>query len=234
VNYQERWNDEQRALKIALDARLARVWTALPGIVQAVSADGTTVSVQPAVNGTMTVNPPGTATITVTHPKLPLLTEVPLHHPAGGGVLLTFPVKTGDECLLVFSSRSIDAWWANGGVQDPLDARSHDLSDAFAFVGFNSQATVPTAISSTATQLRSTDGTVNLTLDPTVPLISLNAGANAIVVNKATNVVTVSAEQTVNVLGSSQVTVNAPTIALQGSVEVTGVLSVNGVVVAVP
>ena len=44
---------------------------------------------------------------------------------------MTFPIKTGDECLVVFACRAIDVWWQSGGVQPPAETRMHDLSDGF-------------------------------------------------------------------------------------------------------
>ncbi|MFW8450019.1 Gp138 family membrane-puncturing spike protein, partial [Klebsiella pneumoniae] len=63
--------------------------------------------------------------------NLPLLVDVPVVFPRGGGCTLTFPVKPGDECLVIFADRCIDFWWQSGGIQEPVDERMHDLSDAF-------------------------------------------------------------------------------------------------------
>jgi hypothetical protein len=41
---------------------------------------------------------------------------------------------------VIFADRCIDFWWQNGGVQEPVDDRVHDLSDAFCIVGPQSQA----------------------------------------------------------------------------------------------
>jgi hypothetical protein len=65
---------------------------------------------------------------------------VPVHFPSGGGYGLTFPIKSGDHCLLMFSERCIDNWFVNGGTAPPDDFRQHDLSDAFALVGFSPQS----------------------------------------------------------------------------------------------
>ena len=51
---------------------------------------------------------------------------------------LTFPVSEGDQCLLIFSQRSIDNWHKLGGIQDPVEdkyPRAHSLSDAIAILG---------------------------------------------------------------------------------------------------
>ena len=70
----------------------------------------------------------------------------------------TYKVKPGDECLVVFASRCIDAWWQSGGIQSPAEARMHDLSDGFAIPGPWSQAAKIEGVSASAVQLRSDDG----------------------------------------------------------------------------
>jgi phage baseplate assembly protein gpV len=74
---------------------------------------------------------------------------------------MTFPVVAGDECLVVFSSRCIDAWWQNGGyANNQAMFRMHDLSDGFAFVGISSVPQVQPAISTNSVQLRNNAGTI--------------------------------------------------------------------------
>lgn len=111
---------------------------------------------------------------------LPLLTDVPVIFPRGGGCTITFPVKAGDECLVVFSDRFIDFWWQNGGIQEPVDPRQHDLSDAFAFVGPQSQAQKISGIITTSVQVRTDDGSSFIELmqggnvNITTPLLTVN------------------------------------------------------------
>ncbi|SUC31937.1 Uncharacterised protein [Providencia rettgeri] len=49
----------------------------------------------------------------------------------GGGFCVTVPIQAGDEGLAIFAERCIDGWYASGKQSLPLDARFHDLSDAF-------------------------------------------------------------------------------------------------------
>jgi hypothetical protein len=107
--------------------------------------------------------------------SLPVLTDVPVVFPRGGGCTLTFPVAAGDECLIVFASRSIDAWSQSGGVQKPVDARRHDLSDAFVILGPQSQAHKISGISTSKTQLRSNDGSTFVELDPAGQIVNVTA-----------------------------------------------------------
>ena len=88
-----------------------------------------TLTAQPTIKGILMTKDGAVAE------ALPVLQDVPIVWPSGGGVTLTLPVAAGDECLLVIADRCIDAWWQSGGVQLPMDSRAHDLSDAFAIVG---------------------------------------------------------------------------------------------------
>ncbi|AER32366.1 Gp138 family membrane-puncturing spike protein [Pantoea ananatis] len=147
----------------------------LPGIVQSFEPATCTCTIQPAIAG-QGVDEKGQ----IQSAPLPLLTDVPVIFPRGGGCTITFPVKAGDECLVVFSDRCIDFWWQNGGVQEPVDPRQHDLSDAFAIVGPQSQAQKISGISTTSVQVRTDDGSSFIELmqggnvNITTPLLTVN------------------------------------------------------------
>lgn len=64
----------------------------------------------------------------------PLITGVPVFMPRAGAAQITYPVKAGDSCLIVFCERSIDEWIGKGST-DNHDPRQFDLTDGFAFVG---------------------------------------------------------------------------------------------------
>ncbi|HHY1017925.1 Gp138 family membrane-puncturing spike protein [Raoultella planticola] len=96
----------------------------------------------------------------------PLILDAPVIFPRGGGCTLTFPVKEGDECLVVFADRCIDFWWQSGGVQNGSRGRMHDYSDAFVIPGPQSQAKKISGISTNSVELRSDDGSAKLSLNP--------------------------------------------------------------------
>lgn len=155
---------------MALDGLRSGLWTSMPGIIQSFNAGAVTATVQLAIKGIVHA-PDGTARFV----NMPLLVDVPVHFPRGGGCTLTFPVAKGDECLVVFAARCIDGWWQSGGVQAPMDPRIHDLSDGFAFVGFFSQATKIGGISTASTQLRSNDGATYIDLNPSTKKVKIVA-----------------------------------------------------------
>ena len=164
----ERYNDPQENARVAEDALQSRIWTMLPGIVQSVTVSGgvPVAAVMLAVKG-YDSNPDGTRTF---H-DLPVLPHCPIVFPRGGGYSMTFPIKKGDECMVQFSSRSLDEWWQTGKGQPPYDFRKHDLSDGVCFVGLTSRAKPLPGISTSTAQFRSDDGST---------MVELNASGHAV------------------------------------------------------
>lgn len=164
--------NSQLGSKEQADAQLAQaimsaMRVAMPGIIQSFDPDAVTAVVQPAIKGAE--QDESGAEVSV---NLPLLVDVPVIFPRGGGCTLTFPVKAGDECLVIFADRCIDFWWQSGGIQEPVDERMHDLSDAFCIVGPQSQAKKIGDISTSAVELRSDDGETKLSLNPASGVIN--------------------------------------------------------------
>ena len=214
MNRDERLDDPEESLRLALENAQSQIWTATPAIVQAVNLAAQTLSVQPAIQGTLS-NPDGT-TQTV---NLPLLVDVPIVWPRAGGFALTFPIAVGDEVLVVFGARCIDSWWQSGSVGAPAEARMHDLSDGFAILAPTSQPKKFANVSSTNVQLRDTAGTTYVEITP---------GGKARVVGASA--IDIEAP-TINLNGASAVNVTAPTIALNGQVtQASGSFSIGGIV----
>lgn len=198
--------NSQLGSKEQADAQLAQaivsaMRVSIPGIIQSFDPDAVTAVVQPAIKGAE--QDESGAEVSV---NLPLLVDVPVVFPRGGGCTLTFPVKEGDECLVIFADRCIDFWWQSGGIQEPVDGRMHDLSDAFCIVGPQSQAKKIGGISTTAAQLRTDDGSA---------FIEVSAGHDVTV--KTPGKLTASAD------GGTEIT--SPEIVLNGNVTINGNLS---------
>ena len=130
MNRLESLNDPEASLRAGMRGALAETWTAMPAVIVDFDPVAMTCSAQPAIRARVTAPSGGQQ-----HMPLPLLLDCPVYFPSGGNCTLTFPVKPGDECLVVFASRCIDAWWQSGGVQDQAEMRMHDPSDGFVFVG---------------------------------------------------------------------------------------------------
>lgn len=184
---------------------------AMPGIIQAFDPETVTAVVQPAIRAVERGND-GNASTT----DYPLLLDVPVVFPRGGGCTLTFPVKAGDECLVIFADRCIDFWWQNGGIQEPVDTRMHDLSDAFAIVGPQSQAQKISNISTDAAQLRTDDGEAYIELNPESHDMRIITTGN----------VTASVTGSLSATITGDTTITSPKITLTGEVFVNGNVTV--------
>lgn len=173
MDRRERADDPVEATRAALDGKQAEMWTALPGIVESFDPVPMTVSVQPSIKGRIQDENGKASSV-----DLPLLADVPVVFPCGGGFTLTYPIKAGDECLVVFASRCIDGWWQSGGVGGTPDERMHDLSDGIAIVGPRSQARkLDPAVDADNVQLRTDDGQAHITMMPDYTIRAQNPTA---------------------------------------------------------
>ena len=154
-------------IRSAIHGELSQVWTALPVIIPSAS-DGHTTAMQSAVNQ-MVYQQDGTLKST----PMTAFGDAPVHFIGGGGVTSTHPVASGDEGIAIFLSRSQDLWHQNGGVQDPIDSRSHSLSDCrFIPGGRSTPRKMNPAPSTTSAQNRSDDGNHVHDVHPTNGLTS--------------------------------------------------------------
>ena len=192
--------DEQDVAQLVQDNAKAAVTNALPGVIRSFDPETVTCDVDIAITARMTKAGTMVEDFQYESVRYPILEDLPVVFPRGGGVTLTFPIKEGDECLIVFSSRSIDFWWQNGGVQERADGRVLDLSDAFVIPGPQSQARKISGISTSAAQLRTDDGTV---------FVEVAAGG----------AITIT---------SPQITINGP-VQVNGSITSTGDQTANGI-----
>ena len=216
-DYYERDSSLDGTIQTAMLSSQAELWTALPGIVQSFDANAVTAVVQPAIMGVNARSDGSKAAA-----RLPLLLDCPVMFPRGGACTLTFPVKPGDECLVVFSARCIDAWWQSGGIQLPMELRMHDLSDGFVMVGPMSQAKKIGNISTTAVQLRSDDGVAFVEIDPDSK--NIRAKTSSLVCIEAPNI-----HLTGNVTITGTVTQSGGNTAMTGNVSVNGDVSADGI-----
>lgn len=197
----ERFGEYQNSLNAALSGWQADIWTAMPCVVDTVNFQAATLTAVPAIKAYI-ADKTGAQTLAT----MPTLLDVPIVFPRGGGYAATFPIKPGDECLVVFANRNIDAWWQNGGVQPPLTARFHDLSDGFAIPGPWCQATVMKNISPNTARFTSEDGLQYVELDKDQQFVNIVAAKK----------VTITAPQ-VEVNANQTVTVNTPDYTLNAS-----------------
>jgi len=224
VSTQSQIGGEQQTAQAIAESLATQLRVAMPGIIQSFDPDAVTCTVLPAIRGIIPTQ------VGVNPSDLPLLVDVPVIFPHGGGCTMTFPVKRGDECLLVFSDRCIDFWWQNGGVQEPVDPRQHDLSDAFAIIGPQSQAKKISGISTSAAQFRSDDGSTYFEINPTTKKIKLVApGGFDVVAPESTFSEKVTIAGLLTWAGGMVGTIASGTAAkITGAIEFLGTLKSNG------
>jgi hypothetical protein len=190
MDFRERVFDPEETLRMALEGMAGRMWGALPCQVVSFNSAKQTIEAQPAVNGRQRLINGNWVYI-----AMPKLVDVPVCWMGGGGATWTFPIQPGDECLVVFSSRCIDAWYAQGflapNTQDnngnpvnfgnnPTDFRMHDLSDGFALVGVRSQPRKFSTFDNSTARLRTDDDSCYVEFDPTNKKVNIlaNGGIN--------------------------------------------------------
>lgn len=93
--------------------------------------------------------------------EYPLLVDVPYFVLQGGGAFIEFPLAKGDKCLLLFSDREIDNFWAKGNITTTSSARKHSLSDAVALVGISTK-TAPLSLLGNVLRLYSGSAKIEL------------------------------------------------------------------------
>lgn len=117
-------------ISMGVDFHLMQVNTMMPGIVQSYDASTQTAMVQPAI---MKVYEEGGAQ------ELPQVKAL-VHFPATQTAWVKLPLAQGDRGMLIFAQRSLDEWWASGGVVDPGDTVKFSMNDAVFVPGLNDKS----------------------------------------------------------------------------------------------
>lgn len=108
-----------------------------------------------------------TKTYTPVYVDYPLLIDCPVVIMSGGDGALTFPIASGDECLILFNDRDMDNWFQSGQPGPVSTPRLHSFSDGVALIGVRSMNRVLTY---DATRVVLNKGTTKLGLSAKVML----------------------------------------------------------------
>lgn len=100
------------------------------GIVQEFYPDDLTVQVRLVNKRNIGLNPDGTQNV---REIAPIYAKVCYCNP-----FITYPIKKGDECVVLFSDREIESWFITGEANPEGYTRMHDLTDAVALIGVRS------------------------------------------------------------------------------------------------
>lgn len=90
--------------------------------------------------------------------KAPVLEEVKLVMPGGGGYVSHYDLKAGDPVTVHFRQRSVDKSQTEGGDANGNPGRMHDMSDAIAIPGGGEDAKVATNMPAGGAHYGASDG----------------------------------------------------------------------------
>ena len=127
----------------------------------------------------------------------------------GGDAALTFPIATGDECLVLFNDRDIDNWFAGSSTSANATPRTHAFTDAIALVGIRSLNHVLQNYDTNAMAFRMGDNTIKVYSDK----IEATVGDNSILLDETKAVTTIG--DNTQTLDSSKVLVSMGSSSLQ-------------------
>lgn len=129
---QNREPSEEESLDIIIESHLAELHTAMPGFIEKYDAATGKADVQPVLKRVYLDEDGQEVEV-----PYPVITNVPVACPRGGGAFVSLPLKKGDPVWLIFAERSLDGYLETDGAQqlDPQDARRHHISDAIAYPG---------------------------------------------------------------------------------------------------
>lgn len=191
------------ALRFAFDRFKVGLWTAGPGIIHSYDPKTKRGVIIPAIRRKFTDG---------TTEALPMLHNVPVLHPSGGGFTLLFPLPEGEPVLLVWCQRGIDRFKETYVLEDPSGGIM-ELKDAVAIAGFGELIISPENLESALLQTK--DGKQALSIHPDkVRIVSDNL----------VRVETVRAE----VVASESVDITSPVTRHSGVVEAAGYRGLGG------
>ena len=205
LDFSQRQGDQTEVLRKFKSTFNFNLRVAVPCIVQSFDVDAQTIVARPAIREQL-VDENGNKL----WKDIPDLLDVPIVLPRAGGYVITFPIQQGDECLVIFGDSCMDAWWQNGGVQNQIEMRRHDLSDGFAILGCWSQPRVISDYSTDSVQLRNEAKSsiieIKDTTDPDTTTINVSTSGTANV-NAGAGTINLTTTGTINI-GSGDVFIN--------------------------
>jgi hypothetical protein len=84
--------------------------------------------------------------------------ECPVQFSGGGGFAVEHQIDSGDEGIIIFSQRCIDAWVETGGIAENPILRFHDFADAYFIPGIRAKPNAIQAFSNDGIRLRNAAG----------------------------------------------------------------------------
>lgn len=197
-------------IKQGITNYMKNVHTCLPGKIVEFNAEKQIATVQLLVKRIFKGN---------TAVDLPPVINVVVWQPKAGNFCITFPIAVDDECLVLFSERSIDGWYKSGQSKAPDNYRMHSLSDAICLVGMSSEPKVVTDYDTENLQIR------NYEKDQTITMFAnkdINVTTGTVVIEM------LNEGKEVKITAPTKVTVDTPLAEFTGDVSVLGNATIAG------
>lgn len=126
---------------MAISARLASVYTAMPGVVRSYTRSSQRADFTCPVRV-----PVPRKDGTFDEVALPVIPNVRVVFPRPRGVVFHYDLEVGEGALLVCSTYSLQEWLRTSQEGSPGDLRTHSISGAVAIVGLHTDADVMTGL----------------------------------------------------------------------------------------
>jgi len=145
-----------------------KINTSIPAIIDEFDTTTQRVSATPAIKAKIT-KPDGTFDF-IDYPKI---TNIPLAVQSGNGISITYPIKKGNLCTLIFSQRSIDNLLTDstrtakpfiGSEAYTSTLRCMDLTDAMCFPGIITNSNKISSYNNDSVEIRNADASVKITV----------------------------------------------------------------------
>lgn len=133
LNNEHDYSNLTSVINFAFQQMMKGVYTAFPALIESYDATTKRAVVKVAINMLKTDGQ---------EVERPIIANVPVIHPSGGGFVLHTPLRRGDPILCVFSSRGISNF-KDGFSQSSPDEGFFDIKDAIALAGFGALSISP-------------------------------------------------------------------------------------------
>src|SRR6476619_1472596 len=122
---------EAELLRRAIENRLLDLHTQIPAVVESWNESTNTIDARVCLKRAIASDDEKTV-----YEELPILRNIPVMYPKGGGFCLTFPLKQGDPVRLVFDEQYAGDYRETGSVPSaPVFAGRFNLSSCVASPG---------------------------------------------------------------------------------------------------
>lgn len=148
--------------------------------------------------------------------EYPLLVDCPCVILSGGSARITFPIKAGDSCLVLFADRDIDIWYAESKAMPPRTSRRHSFSDAFILIGARNKKNKIEDYYSGGIELKQGEN------------VSVKFSDTGITITDGTAEISLESGKITAKSGSSSMEISGGGITIAGNVSITGTIKANG------